>query len=638
MRSKKLFIISSLTLLGAVSTLTCGLISNKGIVNFKAQAESYRFTMNSSNKVTTSGEINLSSATGSGTLSLTYSDVLKDTTGHVSLNEGGKVKNTSAFKGIQNISYDVTGSMKINYGKSPTRLIFEKALDVGAGSLSLSDTYSYFEIVATSEATINSLVFEYPCSDVFLDVKAPTMSFSSELSEVIEVKAGEDYYLPTVTSKTCDGKDIATQVIHDEGLTIENNKINCSTLGSYNLIYKAVDPVDPSLVTTKNVTVYVYSDVNSETGTQVGGVMRIGENSYRFPESKMSTNGVGNEYGYDSSSGLYGLNLNSTVLGGQFTIEFDVDSYKTNVFSPKLMVSLGKEHSQFYIASNYHETSKTRIESFTQSIEGNVIDGGGGGAGWNNSAEIDINASESHHYKIESTNGYYKVYVDSNLMNFSLDGNGRDTRTLIVPMWSFYYDLPVRISTNGVSCNVRNITVTSGTKDTIQSLYAHNNDAYLNSNNEPELKFGWNDWNCRWNYNINAFTIKELMNLTGNYTVKFKIVFSRMMADSKFAVSMGSHSIHFCAAGSGSKVQHNNGEDWNPTISYVAFSDTNLIYDVTISRSGDVITCSVPNSTGGVSSMQFSGVTNDAMYFWGFNKNSADFGVTAKLIDISVTY
>lgn len=637
MRNKKLFMTSSLALLFGVTLFACASMMKFGNIEFKANAETYRFTMDASNKVNESGEVKLSSATGSGTLDLTYTNVLADTTGHVSLQEGGTITNTSAFKGVNSVNYDVSGSVKINYGKSATRLIFEKTFD-SSGTVSFEDSFSYFEITALSEATINSLVFEYSCNDVVLDVKAPTMTFSSELGDVIEVKAGSEFTLPSVTSKTCDGKVIATDITHDEGITVADGKLSSTNLGSYTLTYTATDPVNPSLVTTKNVTVYVYSDVNSDTGTQVDGVLRIGENSYRFPESKMSTNGVGNEYGYDSNSGLYGLNLNAKVLAGEFTIEFDIDSYKTNVFYPKLMISLGKEHSQFYIASNYHETTSTRVETFTQSIEGNVIDGGGGGAGWNNSQSFNINASESHHYKIESIDGYYNVYLDGTKLNFSVDGNGTDTRTLIVPMWSFYYDLPVRISTNGVSCNVRNITVTSGTKDTIKGLYSHNNDSYLNSNGEPEMKFGRNDWYSRWNYTVNAFTIKEVMNLTGNYTVKFKAVFSRMMSDGKFAVTMGSHSIHFCAAGSGSKVQHNDGGSWDPFTTDVAFSDTNLVYDITISRKGDSITVSVPSSTGGVSSINFSGVTNDAMYFWGFNTNSADNGVTVTLKDISATF
>ncbi|MGM9874046.1 MAG: hypothetical protein ACI31G_03925 [Bacilli bacterium] len=634
MKNKKLFMISSLVLLSGVTLVGAYSLLSKESLNFKSQAETYRFTMDSTNKVEEDKEITLASSTGSGLLQLSYSNVAGTTTGHVSLNAGGSVKNTSAFKGIQSISYVVEGDAKINYGKSSTRLIFEKEMS-GTNTIALSDTYSYFEITANSETTIVSLSIEYPCNDVTLDVKAPTISFSSDLPEVIEVLADSEYTLPTVTSTTCDGKVIDTEIIYDtEKLSLTGTTLVGSELGSYTITYRATDPIDSSLVTTKTTTVYVYSDTNSDTGVQSGGVLRIGENSYRFPESKMSTNGVGNEYGYDSSVS-YGLTLNQKVLCGDFSIEFDVDSYKTNVYYPKLMISLGKEHSNFYIASNFHETSSTRVESYTQSLEGNVIDGNGS-CDWNNSQAVDINAMESHHYKFESKDGYYNFYLDGTKLSFTRDGDGSTTRTIIPPMFSFYYNLPVRISTNGVSCNVRNITVTTATSENAPAIYSHNSDSYINGDGNPEIKLGYNSWSTRWQYTINAFAVKEFIDLSGNYTVKLKATYSSMTTDSKFCITFGSVSIHFCAIKSGSKVQL--GDVWTPTTTDVAFSSTNLVYDITLIRDGTTVTVQVPSSSGGVSSIVINDVPDSAMYFWAFNEVESDYGVTITLSDMSVTY
>ena len=98
-----------------------------------------------------------------------------------------------------------------------------------------------------------------------------------------------------------------------------------------------------------------------------GGAILNDDGSVTFPTENIDTDGVGDEQNYSNQT--YSANLKQ-VVKGDFTIEFTVSGYSENADYPKLMISLGGSHNQFYVVYNNigEENAVYRIETFTNTI------------------------------------------------------------------------------------------------------------------------------------------------------------------------------------------------------------------------------------------------------------------------------
>lgn len=361
-----------------------------------------------------------------------------------------------------------------------------------------------------------------------------------------------------------------------------------------------------------------------------GGVILNEDGSVTFPENMMGVNGVGNETAYDATP-EYGVDLKQQVLGGDFSIEFDVSGYKANAVFPKLMVSIGGNWSQFYVV--YKTDGTSRIETMSQSVESNANQ-------WNNSSFFaDFDQTATHHFKIESKDGLYNVYLDHSEtpLEFNMDNQARH---LAVPTASIYATLPIRISTNGVSATVSNIVVTTGSIDDLADTYIVEdglNRVVDNEDGSYTFKFTDGGWGVRYD-RVRAFALKELTGLVGPYTISYDVQFAEGMKDGKFIIQIGDHGFHLVnAAGGGNKIEHDGNGSFGPNSNTFTIG-TDLVYHATLVNDGEGnVTFSAKGTSGNTASFTVTGVTWQTAYFWAFNETGEDSGKTATLSNLVVT-
>lgn len=374
------------------------------------------------------------------------------------------------------------------------------------------------------------------------------------------------------------------------------------------------------------------SEKSNDQLTVKGGVILNDDGSIVFPESKMNVDGVGNEEQYSSID--YGATLKEKVIGGDFTIEFDVSDYKTNATFPKLMVSLGGKKSQFYLAYGYGGGSASRFETNTRSSQNYNGD-------WNNTEDFpSFDRNATHHFKIESKNGFYNFYVDgSEALKQYCDGNAR---SIIVPVGSFYTALPVRISTKGVSAKVSNIKVTSGDVASMQDVYTYGTLASKVNDTSVQATFpAEGTWDVRKNPNLGMFESKLFAGLGGAYKVKFDVAFSKQLTDAKLGIAFGSgddaHEFHICSAKSGNKVENYAGH-WGGSSLTNTVLNNSLSIPVTIENDGNGTVTFITKSVDGQEiKITDSGVfPTVGMSFWTFNGTAEDVNATVTISNVEI--
>lgn len=373
-------------------------------------------------------------------------------------------------------------------------------------------------------------------------------------------------------------------------------------------------------------------DAENEQLKVSGGVILNDDGSITFPESFMGTNGVGNEHAYDETS-EYAAILKQKVVGGDFSIEFDVSNYKTNVQSPKLMVSLGGSNNQYYIVYKTEENGGTsRIETSTRSVESNSPQ-------WNNSVDFaSFDQAASHHYKIESSGGIVNFYVDDMETPLDMQMDGATRHCAIAPEYH-YQELPVRISTNGVSATVSNITVTTPTLEEASESIHYGDAITDNGDGSYEFEFIDGGWAMRESIN-RSLALKELSNLKGPYTISYDVVFNDALKDGKFIIQIGGHGFHVVlSTGYGNKIEHDAGNSFGPNSAdfSIAVNET-VNVTLTVDAEGNA-TFSAKGQSGNTASFTTSGVTGTTGYFWAFAAEGEDInkGFTATLSNLAVS-
>lgn len=436
----------------------------------------------------------------------------------------------------------------------------------------------------------------------------------------------------TLTAKNngdlLEGADAAyTYEIEDDAVIsydAETGTVTALAEGKSDITFKLAK--DPSKTVTIEYTVTTAPTENDQLSVSGGAVLNA-DGSVTFPVTHQSTNGVGNEEAYETNS--YSADLKQKVQG-DFTIEFTVSDYQVaaGVEYPKLMLSLGGTHNQFYIA--YKPNGEYRVETFTNHIDAETLQYSEGGAWVNSTNFAEFDTTAAHTYKIECVGGMYRVYMDGTELSFNINGS---PRTMARSYADYIAELPVRFSTNGVSAKVSNIVLTQGE---IADWYYTNsaNITDVTKNGFTLVAFdgpgdGWDNVDGR-----QASKIYLTEQVPGDVTVTFDLTFSAGMTDGKFMIMLGGQRVmlnnKISVSGGLSVTINQNGEDWSEsTIS----NENALTMKVKIVRTGTELNVYVNDV------LIKSATCDDSsgLSFGVFNNTAADKEVTVTVSGLTVS-
>ena len=167
MKNNTKIIGGGLGLLGAIVTIALGVttISNslaKALSNLRTELPN-QIVLDSSNKVTSAGDHTQSTKKGNN-VTFTYSNVASSTSGHVTLNSGGKLVNKDHVRSITSFTctFNDGGSLSAQLAYNPST--WGKSFTVVSGKEYVTDSNPYFiEFTAAVATTITSIVYNYSC-------------------------------------------------------------------------------------------------------------------------------------------------------------------------------------------------------------------------------------------------------------------------------------------------------------------------------------------------------------------------------------------------------------------------------------------------------------------------------------------
>ena len=300
-----------------------------------------------------------------------------------------------------------------------------------------------------------------------------------------------------------------------------------------------------------------------------------GETGYKIVFNNASVNGVVKEHRYIENT-EFSANYKKT-LTGDFSVEFTVSDYKATAEYPKLMVSFGGRHAQFYIA--YKSNGEYRIETLSEhewADRGFSTDDGA----WSNTKNFEnFDITASHAYKIDLVNGVFHLYVDGVEYKIQTDNNTHDTYAI-----RRYEDWktaqPMRISTNGCTAVVSNIKVTekgltkfagfTGVSRTYDEATDNvTSEMYNKGWSTPEIYYG--------------------LALPEAYKVSFDVNFSDAMTDAKLGVRLdGVNTFWIENKFNGTdKCLHLAKDEWNDT-GWTASENKTVHMEIIVSADGTV--------------------------------------------------
>lgn len=381
---------------------------------------------------------------------------------------------------------------------------------------------------------------------------------------------------------------------------------------------------------TYNVTVSRKATSNDVLTVKGGAVLNYTDDpnkdwSISFPESQNTQNGIASETRYEDAA--YGANFKNTIIGS-FAIEFTVSNYKVSGQEfPKLMISLGGTHNQFYVV--YKPDNGFRIEAVAPRINRNL--GYWEDDGWLTSAWVsDYDPLAENTFKIACVSGVYHVYrlVSEAWQEIIMGENGDfGSHTMGRNNHDYMTEQNVRMATNtGVSCDVSGIKLTC---DGLGYFY-HTTEPNITVNSADSVTLradnkGWNssDFGNGGHQNI----VEYLSNKLGsNATLELDVTVPTAN-DAKFAVVLGGVSFYIeNKMLSNGKLQLTGGNSWD------TFSSININTEVSLHikavRSGAGITFTI---TAGSDDLKMEhtwdnvlGGDDATIRFFVFNENGDD--------------
>lgn len=367
------------------------------------------------------------------------------------------------------------------------------------------------------------------------------------------------------------------------------------------------------------------TDQDTALAESVGGVKQDVANG-KLIFDNADKDGV-NEEQYDETKGYHAI-LNSAaneriVIHDNFIIEFTVSDYVTNVKYPKLMISLGGRHEQFFVVYN-REGHVNRIETYAASLDKEGT--GAYGGQWVSSDEFaSFDNSIAHKFTIKCEDGFYTVYVDDvEIQQWKMDAN---SRVLVRNPETMLKGSNIMLSTNkGTTCTVSGISVKSieGKEDQVAKYVSRN---ITENNGSITINTVHGDWND------SAGMLYTYGAVGDNCEIAFDVKFSDNMSDGKLCVKLdgGVNAYTICLENGNMKVEVR--DRWGGI-----YDSTTLVYTEAIRVKITI--------TNGVATMTLNDtytVNNDSvnsqgvLSFYVHNKNSADYSKSITISNIVIT-
>ena len=507
-----------------------------------------------------------------------------------------------------------------------------------------SDKTQYTNVEATFPGIFAQFGCGFTASDIELDydiasVTAAAQSYSDKSAYGIELVAPDSQTLGTeldleyrlIPSFV---EEEVTFKLNTENLvagtaTIAGNKVTLSqdAKGSYTVIATtAGGKTAEAIINATGDRIYTENDYFKTYGTDIK-MTDDGETGYKIVFNNANVNGVVKEPRYIENT-EFSANYKKT-LTGDFSVEFTVSDYKATAEYPKLMVSFGGRHAQFYIA--YKPNGEYRIETLS---EHEWADGGfstDDGA-WSNTKNFEnFDTTASHAYKIDLVNGVFHLYVDGVEYKIQTDNNTHDTYAI-----RRYEDWktaqPMRISTNGCTAVVSNIKITEkGTSNSKYVGFTSVNRNYDEATDTLTTTMNSKGWSTPELYYVPA--------LPEAYKVSFDVNFSDAMTDAKLGIRLGGRNTFWLENklnGTDKKLNLSMDENWvsgdwtyasNATVHIEITVAADKSINITIqAEGGEAATRTLPSTRDG-----------SMLSFYIFNENSDDAAKTVSIKNLTVT-
>ncbi len=164
-RKKKLCLLSFFSITTFVSFLLVISVFNNGNNYFdtKSKETTYTLTLDSSNKVTSSGDKVQKTALGND-VTFTYSSVAGSTSGHVTLNDNGALVNKDWIRSISSFTCTFTGGTSLKASMSYGGDVWNDGFNIESGhEYEIGSNPYYIKFLSSGTTTINSIVYKYTC-------------------------------------------------------------------------------------------------------------------------------------------------------------------------------------------------------------------------------------------------------------------------------------------------------------------------------------------------------------------------------------------------------------------------------------------------------------------------------------------
>lgn len=267
--------------------------------------------------------------------------------------------------------------------------------------------------------------------------------------------------------------------------------------------------------------------------------------SITFPEYYAQKNGASNTNDFDSDLDKYVETLYCAVLKEtvtrDFAVQFKIKDYVATTNSPKLQVSLGADHNNFYLVYD-KSTHRFRIEAWTQGTR--AVGTNAAGRGWYSTEWITgFDPAAEHTIRIEVTDrGLYAAYVDDldNELEFAERPEGGPISATLSRYNAFTDSTHIKFGTQNCSVTVSDVEVTNGTCDVPafmsdhQALYSENDTSFTMA------MLGTSSWAyTTWS----DYQMHYMRELPASFTMTFDVEFSDAMQDGKLGMHIGGHHV-----------------------------------------------------------------------------------------------
>ena len=214
--NKKISILTSLSISSVLFITGALALSNNSNLIFNVggvygDTSDYTVTLDNSNAYTSGTNKDITTSSGSWTINFEYSNASASSTGHVVLNDGGTINNTSLVKSINYLCATYTGSGSLKVKTSFDGTSFGSYWDVTSGyAYALPSNPYYVSFLASGTVDINSIVLQYTCVDNSEAAGTVTGEEFKLVHDKSEIKEGDSVYLVSYDTNNSKAGNLTT--------------------------------------------------------------------------------------------------------------------------------------------------------------------------------------------------------------------------------------------------------------------------------------------------------------------------------------------------------------------------------------------------------------------------------------------